>query len=132
MNDDQTLPMGANRTIKVAEKELNWYEKVFSVLMHVLRFFQLAIIFLPPIVLSPLLLFRRTTPYWMDCFVKAIERAGVVWIKAFQYLSHRRDIIGEEMAGKFIHLRENAPTHSWEETRKNFRQAYGKNIEDIF
>jgi hypothetical protein len=44
--------------------------------------------------LFPLLLFKKTTPFWMDCFVKAVERAGVVWIKAFQYLSHRRDVIG--------------------------------------
>lgn len=27
-------------------------------------------------------------------FVKSVENAGVVWIKAFQYLSHRRDVIG--------------------------------------
>lgn len=64
--------------------------------------------------------------------MKAIERSGVVFIKAFQYLSHRRDIIGPELATKFEYLRENAPTHSFETTKKYFREAYGKNIEDIF
>jgi predicted unusual protein kinase regulating ubiquinone biosynthesis (AarF/ABC1/UbiB family) len=68
----------------------------------------------------------------MDVFVKAIERAGVVFIKAFQYLSHRRDIIGPEMAAKFEYLRENAPTHSLDTTKANFKKAYGRNIEDIF
>jgi predicted unusual protein kinase regulating ubiquinone biosynthesis (AarF/ABC1/UbiB family) len=46
----------------------------------------------------PLLLFNKTQDLWYDLFVSAVERAGVVWIKAFQYLSHRRDIIGPEMA----------------------------------
>jgi predicted unusual protein kinase regulating ubiquinone biosynthesis (AarF/ABC1/UbiB family) len=49
----------------------------------------------------------------MDLFVKSVERAGVVWIKSFQYMSHRRDIIGSDMADKFVHLRENAPQHSF-------------------
>ena len=46
--------------------------------------------------------------------MKSVEYAGVVWIKAFQYMSHRRDIIGPDMAEKFVHLRENAPQHSFE------------------
>jgi len=29
-------------------------------------------------------------------------------------LSHRRDVIGPEMAESFTHLRENAPQHSFE------------------
>lgn len=52
------------------------------------------LIFTPPILLSPLLFFEGTRDYWRDVLVKAVERAGVVFIKAFQYLSHRRDIIG--------------------------------------
>ena len=43
-------------------------------------------------------------------------------------MSHRRDIIGEDMAAKFVHLRENAPEHPFEETKKNFRACYGKEI----
>lgn len=58
-------------------------------------------------------MFKKTEEYWYDIFVSAVERAGVVWIKAFQYLSHRRDVIGPMMAEKFIHLRENAPQHSF-------------------
>jgi predicted unusual protein kinase regulating ubiquinone biosynthesis (AarF/ABC1/UbiB family) len=60
--------------------------------------------------------------------VWSIEKAGVVWIKVFQYLSHRRDIIGADMAESFIHLRENAPQHSFEMTKEYFRQASGKSI----
>ncbi len=55
-------------------------------------------LFLPPIIALPLRLFKTTDKAWMKLFVNSVEQAGVVWIKAFQYLSHRRDIIGPEMA----------------------------------
>jgi len=73
---------------------LTFWGKIWHAIIHIIRFWQLILIFAPTILLSPLLLFKRTQNYWMDCFVKAIERSGVVFIKAFQYLSHRRDIIG--------------------------------------
>jgi predicted unusual protein kinase regulating ubiquinone biosynthesis (AarF/ABC1/UbiB family) len=108
------------------------WAKIWHAFIHVVRFFHLMLIFMPPILLSPLLFFKRTQNYWMDLFVKAIERSGVVFIKAFQYLSHRRDIIGPELASKFEYLRENAPTHSLETTKGYFKESYGRNIEDIF
>lgn len=89
-------------------------------------------IFSPSIILSPLLLFKKTQDYWLKLFVKAVERSGVVFIKAFQYLSHRRDIIGPDLADKFEYLRENAPTHDFETTKEYFKKSYGKKIEDIF
>ncbi len=70
------------------------WEEVVDAFWHVLRFFQLWLIFLPPILTLPLVFFKNTEKLWYDMFVTAVERAGVVWIKAFQYLSHRRDIIG--------------------------------------
>ena len=72
---------------------------------HLIRFLHLLAVFSPSIILLPLLLFKKTQDYWFDCFVKSVERAGVVFIKAFQYLSHRRDIIGPELASKFEYLR---------------------------
>lgn len=87
---------------------------------------------MPAIVLFPLSLFKQTKNLWLSLFVRSVEWAGVVWIKAFQYMSHRRDMIGPEMAEKFVHLRENAPQHSFEETEKNFKKRYGKEIHEIF
>lgn len=81
--------------------KLSIWRRIWRAIIHIVRFFHLLIIFAPPILLSPLLFFKRTEGYWIDSFVKAVERAGVVFIKAFQYLSHRRDIIGPEMAHKF-------------------------------
>lgn len=60
---------------------------------------------MPVILLYPFKGFKCMKDYWLGCFVKAVERAGVVWIKSFQYMSHRRDMIGPEMAEKFVHLR---------------------------
>jgi predicted unusual protein kinase regulating ubiquinone biosynthesis (AarF/ABC1/UbiB family) len=73
--------------------------------MSTLRFFQLLIIFSPVVLTLPLKMFDSTKDYWYDLFVSCVARAGVVWIKAFQYLSHRRDMIGEDMASKFVKLR---------------------------
>lgn len=75
--------------------------RIWHILSHIIRFFHLMLIFTPPLILLPLLMFKRTQEYWMDTFVKSVERAGVVFIKAFQYLSHRRDIIGVDLALKF-------------------------------
>ena len=63
-----------------------------------LRFVQLVIIFSPTILLSPLYLFKATQDVWFWVFVRSVEVAGVVWIKTFQYMSHRRDIVGDKVA----------------------------------
>jgi len=68
---------------------------------------------MPSVLAFPLKLFKFSEKFWLSLFVSAVERAGVVWIKAFQYLSHRRDVLGPEMADSFTHLRENAPQHSF-------------------
>lgn len=112
----------------LTENKKSLLSTIWSVVGHAFRFFQLLYIFAPVIFLYPLKIFEKTRGYWMDLFVNSVERAGVVWIKAFQYMSHRRDIIGPDMAEKFVHLRENAPQHSFEDTKKNFEKSYGKKI----
>jgi predicted unusual protein kinase regulating ubiquinone biosynthesis (AarF/ABC1/UbiB family) len=102
---------------------------MWSIFCHTLRFFQLLLIFSPVVILFPLKYFEATKKLWLKVFVKSVEMAGVVWIKAFQYMSHRRDIIGADMADQFVHLRENAPQHSFQDTKKNFEKLYGKKIE---
>lgn len=68
---------------------------------YVFRFIELGIIFAPTVICLPLYLFKFTRDWWISIFLSAIQRAGPVWIKTFQYLSHRRDVIGKEMAAKF-------------------------------
>ncbi len=99
---------------KLVENPQTFWEKLKSALAHAVRFLHLVLIFLPPILALPLRLFKYTEKAWLSLFVSAVERAGVVWIKAFQYLSHRRDVLGPQMAEAFTHLREHAPEHSYE------------------
>lgn len=68
--------------------------KILRRIQTFFRFLHLMFIFAPVVILSPLFLFSATEDIWLNVLVNAIERAGVVWIKTFQYLSHRRDIIG--------------------------------------
>ena len=104
-NEESTKVQEDRREVNAASKTApgqgSIWSRVWNGLVHILRFMQLLLIFSPVIILSPLLLFQKTRNYWSDLFVKAIERSGVVFIKAFQYLSHRRDIIGPELANKF-------------------------------
>lgn len=104
-NTSQSSKLEKHIKESLAESAPSIWAKIWKALIHIIRFFHLLLIFTPPILLLPLLFFKRTENYWRDVFVKAVERAGVVFIKAFQYLSHRRDIIGPEMAHKFEYLR---------------------------
>lgn len=99
---------------------------------YIYRFLELGVIFAPTMLCLPLCLFDSTRGWWMSIFLSAIQRAGVVWIKTFQYLSHRRDIIGEEMAAKFEVLRENSPQHEFSGTVETIERVYGKSIDQLF
>ncbi len=79
-------------------KEPKGIEKYLS---YGVRFLELALIFLPSILLLPLAIFRSTLVIWMKVFVWSISKAGVVWIKVFQHMSHRGDVIGEDLADSF-------------------------------
>ena len=124
--EEPRMPAPSRVNPQLIENPRTIWEKIRSTLAHTLRLFQLILIFLPSVLTFPLKLFKPTEVLWLKMFVWSIEQAGVVWIKVFQYLSHRRDVIGEEMANNFNHLREHCPQHSFEETQRNFRASYGK------
>lgn len=130
--EKESVPVLSTVKPSLIENPTTFWEKFKSTWSHIFRFFQLIVFFLPPLLAFPLKMFKITEKIWLKLFVSAVEKAGVVWIKAFQYLSHRRDVIGPEMADGLGHLRENAPQHSYEETEKIFKIAFGKTIEEIF
>lgn len=99
LKDEKSTPVplshpASKEEDKIVQKPLSIWARLWNLLIHLVRFCQLMVIFAPTILLLPLAFFKKTEGYWMDLFVKAIERSGVVFIKAFQYLSHRRDMIG--------------------------------------
>ena len=65
-----------------------------SFLQILTRFFHLILIFSPSLLTLPFALIPPLQKLWIKVFVWSVERAGVVWIKLFQYLSHRGDVIG--------------------------------------
>ncbi len=77
-----------------AKIEKNKPQGIKKYFIYGLRFIQLGLIFLPSILLLPLAIFKSTRNIWMNCFVWSISKAGVVWIKVFQHMSHRGDVIG--------------------------------------
>lgn len=85
-------------TINLSQDQQQWIETFKYLATHIARFLQLLYIFLPSIMMLPLRCFKSTEHLWISAFVSAVEKAGVVWIKVFQYMSHRRDIIGPELA----------------------------------
>ena len=98
-----------------------------------LRSFQLMFIFAPIFLLFPLVyISKRSYEIWLSVLVSCLERGGAVWIKAAQYMSHRRDLIGESLADRLIHLREKAPCHSFKETEACFKLQFKKNVHEIF
>ena len=104
-NNKEVVTNAEQRHASKNVAKISILHRFWDIMSHIVRFFHLLLIFSPPIFLLPLLFFKKTQEYWMDIFVTSVERAGVVFIKAFQYLSHRRDIIGNELASKFEHLR---------------------------
>jgi aarF domain-containing kinase len=108
--------------MKEQPKPVSLMARVAEIFMTMVRFFHLLLIFSPVIVTLPLRMFDSTKDWWIDLFVESVARAGVVWIKAFQYLSHRRDMIGEDVAKKFVKLREDAPQHSYKVTCDSFKR----------
>ena len=116
----QNKGLSAPSSIKPAKNQS--FFKLFA------RLIELFFIFLPSSLTLPLCLFSSLRKIWMKIFAWSIENAGVVWIKLFQYLSHRGDVIGDELADMFVYLREFCPEHSFEETRSIFRKIYGVEI----
>jgi hypothetical protein len=89
---------------------------VLTIAYNFKRFIALTFIFFPSLLLLPLAFIPSLRAWWVRVFLWSVEKAGVVWIKMFQYLSHRRDVIGEELAAGFARLRQNAPVHPYSDT----------------
>ena len=89
--------MNQKEEVKPVEGEFQGDNTYFSNIVEwvksIYRFIEICVIFTPVFLTMPLAL-TRYKKVFLKCLVKAIEDAGVVFIKVFQYLSHRRDIIG--------------------------------------
>eukprot|EP00392_Amoebophrya_sp_AT5.2_P005507 g5516.t1 len=108
---------------------------------HVVRSCGLALLFLPAVVkLVPVALAAATNEEgapalekaidaWLATFAGCVQRSGAILIKVAQYVSHRRDLVGDKVADRFYYLREACPAHSWNETQGILRDDLGVEVD---
>ncbi|ODN73870.1 hypothetical protein L202_07386 [Cryptococcus amylolentus CBS 6039] len=125
-------------------------EYIIEPIATLFRFFQLAALFLPVIILSPMLLLGETRKrrqmgraigedeanwgaiWWYDLLVKQMERAGPSFIKLGQWAASRADLFPAELCEKMGKLHSNGKPHSFDYTKKMLEKAFGKGFKDIF
>lgn len=72
----------------------------------------------------------RTSAY--EQLLQGCRDGGPAFIKWGQWSSSREDLFPAEFCNVLSDLHDNAPVHSFKETRKEIRRAFGRSIEDIF
>ncbi|KAM3140208.1 hypothetical protein pb186bvf_007761 [Paramecium bursaria] len=75
---------------------------------------------------------KQLFDYWIDFLLYTIQDAGPLWIKLGQWASHRGDIFGKQVTLALEKLRDQAPPHSVKDTYKEFKLAFGQEINEIF
>lgn len=114
------------------------------------RFFHLAILFGPVIVLSPMLLVgqpqKRRRPgkpvaeeeenwgavWWYGFLVKQMERAGPSFIKLGQWAASRADLFPASLCDQMSKLHSNGKPHSLAHTTRVIERAFGMTFDEIF
>mmetsp|Transcript_18422 Transcript_18422/g.45213 ORF Transcript_18422/g.45213 Transcript_18422/m.45213 type:complete len:557 (-) Transcript_18422:69-1739(-) len=69
---------------------------------------------------------------WIRLLVKTIEMGGSSCMKFGQWISMRPDVIAGDIIQALAKLRQDAPSHPFEHTRRQIEMSFGKKIEDIF
>ncbi|KAI8455161.1 atypical/ABC1/ABC1-C protein kinase [Phakopsora pachyrhizi] len=119
------------------------------------RFFYLLTIFLPVLVVSPILLLefidfghrskklknvkdgkmsteRKSTIWWYGLLVSSMQRAGPTFIKLAQWAGSRSDLFPSTLCEYFGKLHSSGKPHSIYHTRRVIEKAFGKKFEEIF
>ena len=68
--------------------------------------------------------------YWF--FQWALGNCGPFTIKAGQWMSQYEGMFGKKLASLLASFQDNAPTHSFEETKAILEKFYGKPLEEVF
>ncbi|VEU20158.1 DEKNAAC101052 [Brettanomyces naardenensis] len=105
------------------------------------RFCQLTVLFLPVVVVYPIVFFGRLNKNgdrtgalrWYKLVRLAAEAAGASFIKLGQWAASRTDIFSRGMCDELSNLHSNAKSHSFSATRRIIREEFkGLEIEDLF
>jgi len=110
----------------------SWLWKIWFMFCRTLK---LAWIWSPVIVLSPIIVMSGNEDwrkYLVELLVRTTKRAGCSFVKFGQWVSMRPDIFAADIVSAMKHLMTDAPAHSYEETRRIIKEAFGLSIEELF
>jgi hypothetical protein len=100
-----------------------------TTLSSVYRTVQLAFIFSPLLIASPLLLWDSTSSsyqtVWWDTLKNSIKRAGPCFTKFAQWTATRPDLFPERLCKELETLQSAATVHSWEDTERAIVNSFG-------
>mmetsp|Transcript_10936 Transcript_10936/g.30610 ORF Transcript_10936/g.30610 Transcript_10936/m.30610 type:complete len:535 (-) Transcript_10936:119-1723(-) len=109
-----------------------WYYQMF---VTVKRAVHLIRVFTPFFALSIWISFTSDPEwrqYWLDEMIRTLESAGCSFMKFGQWLSMRPDLLPQDVIKALGRLRNDAPSHTYEWTRRAIRESFGCEIEEIF
>jgi aarF domain-containing kinase len=70
--------------------------------------------------------------FWLGMMIRTLEKAGCSFMKFGQWLSMRPDLFPQDVIQALGRLRNDAPAHSFEHTRKAIKDSFGMEIEELF
>eukprot|EP00122_Pirum_gemmata_P018931 Pgem_evm2s17732 len=110
-----------------------WWWKI---LFTIQRAASLVVTFFPFAMLSCVIIIRpdnkELRETWLNYLVSSCEAGGCCVQKFAQWLSMRPDLFSEDFVQALSKLRSDAPSHTLEHTKEAIREAFGKEIEEIF
>jgi len=109
-----------------------WYKQMFY---KAARMLYLGWLFAPVSIVSVLLLCTdsdKIREYWLELLVETLEKAGCTFQKYAQICSMRPDMFPQDVIQALSKLRDHAPKHSMDHTRKEIKASFGKELEEIF
>lgn len=110
---------------------------VYSVLEFFILFLRaiyLAILFSPCIAMAPFvdslgIEFRKR---WIHTIHLTLEKAGPAFIKWGQWAATRPDLFPRDLCSELAKLHSNAPTHSFQVTKRTIERAFHRKLPEIF
>mmetsp|Transcript_11264 Transcript_11264/g.21077 ORF Transcript_11264/g.21077 Transcript_11264/m.21077 type:complete len:516 (+) Transcript_11264:238-1785(+) len=100
------------------------------------RIANLALLASPLIILTPVAFITssdsKPNKWAWNYAVWAIEQAGPTFIKLTQWATTRNDLFSSDFIEHFSKLQDNTRGHSWKETEKILKDAFGEDYMDLF
>lgn len=116
-------------TTKTTKQTQSWllvrmFRALLNGVLKAIRTFQLLVIFLPPLLTSPVLFLSSDDWYhhwWRQMLVLSLQTAGPAFQKLGQWASTRPDLFGLATRRDLEHFHSNVPPEPWSDTLQTLR-----------